>query len=151
METGRGSVLMSPGGQFSCRQGVSFPCRLTGTTVQSGRWNLQVADERGAVLSRYLVLEDGGDFSLDACRVGHEREDWQPYPAAKLIAEANYNVTRVPSAQSTVPVDDGDYPHPRRFGAEMLNRTAHIVFRNDACLVGTRNLGVAAAEVDLAP
>ena len=116
------------------------------TDAESVRWNRRIADERGAVVQRFLLLEDGQDFSAEACAKGMNK-DMTPYVDARVNTTTNYKVSYTPwsgrenEASYPVPVDDGNYPGIRRFASELLNRSAHIVIKNDVCFLGsTRTL-----------
>ncbi|MCY3624162.1 MAG: hypothetical protein OXH68_20935 [Gammaproteobacteria bacterium] len=117
-----------------------------GTDAETVRWNRRIADERGAVVAKFLLLEEGQDFSPEACAKGMNK-DMTPYVDARVKATTNYRVSYTPwsrrdnGASYPVPVDDGDYPGVRRFASELLNRSAHIVIKNDVCSIGsTRTL-----------
>ena len=115
-----------------------------GSTDESTRWNRRIANERGAVVQRFLLLEAGQDFTPDACRK-RGQDGWTPYVDASLKTGHNYQVHHTPWLEGESglprPANDGDYPGPRRFDTEMLNRSAHIVFRNNVCFQGRRRAG----------
>lgn len=67
-------------------------------------------------------------------QAGRERGHWEPLP------EPIARITHAPSEQTTV--SGRTTATIRNPAAEMLNRTAHIFFRNGVCMLGTRNLGV---------
>ena len=117
-----------------------------GTDAETVQWNRRIADERGAVVAKFLLLEEGQDFSPEACAKGMNK-DMTPYVDARVKLTTNYRVSYTPwsgrenGASYPVPVDDGDYPGMRRFASELLNRSAHIVIKNDVCSIGsTRTL-----------
>ncbi len=104
------------------------------------------------MVARFLLLEDGQDFSTEAC-AKKMHEDMAPYADAPVRTTANYKVSYTPwsgrenGASHAVPVDDGDYPGIRRFASELLNRSVRIVIRNDVCFLGsTRTLATSEAR-----
>ena len=117
---------------------------LRGVADQSDWFNVEVANQRAAVVSRFLELSDGADTSFEACKIGldglnpfkgEEKESGNYTVNTRLWEDSD--LTPRNSMRDSTPVDNGSYPQERKYLVEVFNRSVHIIFKNDACWRGS--------------
>ena len=123
--------------QLQVRGFASIAPLISEETVSSEDGNLEIANQRGRIIARFLAFENEtfeccGPTEEPFCAPGMEGDNGEC-----SVDTGNYIVTyRDWSTHEEMrkfsPVDDGGRPTPR-YSMEFLNRSVHIAVMNNAC------------------
>ena len=114
------------------------PVIFDGSDDRSDEFNCEIANQRAEAVARLLVAEEEC-FNSDYCKtnVGSAERPCGPAEDAGPLSRPNFSVRYVQwdsfeEMRKKRPMNDGTM-EKRRHKAEFLNRSVHIIVRNDAC------------------